>query len=184
MAIASVCLLRLWCTFCIDSDLQAVLHQLATHTIPLSFFATHYGSLTDDHAYHPNIRNMYMSTLVDDEKHEVGIFNQNFLVFLTLYVLSSLYSSTNSSTASLNLHSAPMSPIWPVYHFQWLNVPIPSRKISLKSSRRNCKSNKNNMHQRKFLWWRKQTSPISINSGQVQLTFLTIRSGAKKLSGG
>ncbi|KAF8960367.1 hypothetical protein BDZ97DRAFT_1922267 [Flammula alnicola] len=50
---------------------SAVLHELATHTIPLSFFATHYGSLTDDHAYHPNIRTMYMSTLVDDKKHEL-----------------------------------------------------------------------------------------------------------------
>ena len=50
---------------------QAVLHQLATHTLALSFFATHYGSLTDDFAYHPNIRNMHMKTLVDDEQREV-----------------------------------------------------------------------------------------------------------------
>ncbi|KAH9933798.1 uncharacterized protein B0H18DRAFT_1082925 [Fomitopsis serialis] len=49
----------------------AVLHQLATHTLALSFFATHYGSLTDDFAYHPNIRNMHMQTLVDDEKREL-----------------------------------------------------------------------------------------------------------------
>ncbi|THV02566.1 DNA mismatch repair protein Msh6 [Dendrothele bispora CBS 962.96] len=49
----------------------AVLHQLATHTQPLSFFATHYGALTDDFAYHPNIRNMHMSTLVDDEKRAI-----------------------------------------------------------------------------------------------------------------
>lgn len=55
-----------------DANLtQAVLHQLATHTLPLAFFATHYGSLTDDFAYHPNIRNMHMATLVDDEKREV-----------------------------------------------------------------------------------------------------------------
>lgn len=46
----------------------AVLHQLATHTLPLTFFATHYASLTDDFAYHPNVRSMHMSTLVDDEK--------------------------------------------------------------------------------------------------------------------
>jgi hypothetical protein len=51
---------------------QAVLHQLATHTLSLSFFATHYGSLTDDFAYHPNIRNMHMKTMVDDEKQEVS----------------------------------------------------------------------------------------------------------------
>lgn len=53
------------------TSVQAVLHQLATQTLALSFFATHYGSLTDDFAYHPNIRNMHMSTLVDDEKREV-----------------------------------------------------------------------------------------------------------------
>jgi DNA mismatch repair protein MSH6 len=57
-----------------DHDLvrQAVLHELATHTLPLAFFATHYGSLTDDFAYHPNIRNMHMSTMLDDEKHEAS----------------------------------------------------------------------------------------------------------------
>jgi len=49
----------------------AVLHQLATHTLPLCFFATHYGSLTDDFSYHPNIRTMYMSTMVDDEEKKV-----------------------------------------------------------------------------------------------------------------
>ncbi|KAF8636930.1 hypothetical protein AX17_003181 [Amanita inopinata Kibby_2008] len=49
----------------------AVLHQLATHTMPLAFFATHYGSLTDDYVYHPNIRNMYMSTIVDEEKRDI-----------------------------------------------------------------------------------------------------------------
>ncbi|KAF7338601.1 DNA mismatch repair protein [Mycena venus] len=49
----------------------AVLHQLATHTLPLSIFATHYGSLTDDFAYHPNIRNVYMETIVDEEKRDI-----------------------------------------------------------------------------------------------------------------
>ena len=49
-----------------------MLHQLATHTLSLSFFATHYGSLTDDFAYHPNIRNMHMKTMLDDEKREVS----------------------------------------------------------------------------------------------------------------
>lgn len=51
---------------------QAVLHELATRTLPLAFFATHYGSLTDDFAYHPNIRNMYMSTSLDDEQQKVS----------------------------------------------------------------------------------------------------------------
>ncbi|ORX33553.1 muts domain V-domain-containing protein [Kockovaella imperatae] len=49
----------------------AVLHHLATHTLPLGFFATHYGSLTDDYTYHPNIRRMHMKTHVDDEQHQV-----------------------------------------------------------------------------------------------------------------
>ncbi|KAF8184994.1 muts domain V-domain-containing protein [Mycena galopus ATCC 62051] len=49
----------------------AVLHQLATHTLPLSIFATHYGSLTDDFAYHPNIRNVYMQTIVDEDKRDI-----------------------------------------------------------------------------------------------------------------
>ncbi|KAF6764079.1 DNA mismatch repair protein msh6 [Ephemerocybe angulata] len=49
----------------------AVLHELATHTLPLAFFATHYGSLTDDYAYHPNISRMFMATEVDDEAHEL-----------------------------------------------------------------------------------------------------------------
>jgi len=63
----------------------AVLHHLATHTLPLAFFAvsqqssgvsladvqTHYGSLTDDYGYHPNIQNMHMKTHVDDDLKQV-----------------------------------------------------------------------------------------------------------------
>ncbi|WVQ93995.1 hypothetical protein IAU59_001073 [Kwoniella sp. CBS 9459] len=49
----------------------AVLHHLATHTLPLGFFATHYGSLTDDFTYHPNIRKMHMQTHVDDQLKQV-----------------------------------------------------------------------------------------------------------------
>lgn len=60
---------------------SAVLHQLATHTLSLSFFATHYGSLTDDYAYHPNVRNMHMKTLVDDEKREARRLFVPFLPF-------------------------------------------------------------------------------------------------------
>ncbi|PCH35419.1 DNA mismatch repair protein Msh6 [Wolfiporia cocos MD-104 SS10] len=71
----------------------AVLHQLATHTLALSFFATHYGSLTDDFAYHPNIRNMHMETMVDDEKRE--------LVFLYKLVEGIASSSFGTHVASL-----------------------------------------------------------------------------------
>ncbi|KII87843.1 hypothetical protein PLICRDRAFT_176607 [Plicaturopsis crispa FD-325 SS-3] len=76
----------------------AVLHQLATHTLPLSFFATHYGSLTDDFAYHPNIRNMHMATLVDDEKRE--------LVFL--YKLVEGVAASSFGTHVANLAGVPM----------------------------------------------------------------------------
>ncbi|KAI0319317.1 muts domain V-domain-containing protein [Amylostereum chailletii] len=71
----------------------AVLHQLATHTLALSFFATHYGSLTDDFAYHPNIRNMHMETMVDDEERE--------LVFLYKLVDGSATGSFGTHVANL-----------------------------------------------------------------------------------
>ncbi|EMD35324.1 hypothetical protein CERSUDRAFT_124668 [Gelatoporia subvermispora B] len=76
----------------------AVLHQLATHTLALSFFATHYGSLTDDYAYHPNIKNMHMETLVDDEKRE--------LVFL--YKLVEGVASSSFGTHVANLAGVPI----------------------------------------------------------------------------
>ncbi|KAN0131698.1 DNA mismatch repair protein Msh6 [Lactarius tabidus] len=76
----------------------AVLHQLATHTLALAFFATHYGSLTDDYAYHPNIRNMHMKTLVDDEKRE--------LVFL--YKLVGGIATSSFGTHVANLAGVPM----------------------------------------------------------------------------
>lgn len=72
---------------------SAVLHELATQTLPLAFFATHYGSLTDDFAYHPDIRNMHMSTLLDDEKQE--------LVFLYKLVEGVASSSFGTHVASL-----------------------------------------------------------------------------------
>ncbi|EGO03735.1 hypothetical protein SERLA73DRAFT_119383 [Serpula lacrymans var. lacrymans S7.3] len=71
----------------------AVLHQLATHTLPLAFFATHYGTLTSDFAYHPNVRNMHMATLLDDEKCE--------LVFLYKLVEGIAESSFGTHVASL-----------------------------------------------------------------------------------
>ncbi|KAI0350882.1 DNA mismatch repair protein Msh6 [Trametes cingulata] len=76
----------------------AVLHELATHTLSLSFFATHYGSLTDDFAYHPNIRNMHMETLVDDEKRE--------LVFL--YKLVDGVAGSSFGTHVANLAGVPL----------------------------------------------------------------------------
>ncbi|KAF8815734.1 hypothetical protein BYT27DRAFT_7079078, partial [Phlegmacium glaucopus] len=78
----------------------AVLHPLANHTFKsLSFFATHFGPLTDDCAYHPNIRTMHMSNLVDDEKQEV-----HFLDFFT----SSFMELQNRRTRVENLAGAPL----------------------------------------------------------------------------
>ncbi|KAG8216931.1 muts domain V-domain-containing protein [Butyriboletus roseoflavus] len=71
----------------------AVLHELATRRLPLAFFATHYGSLTDDFAYHPNIRNMHMSTSLDDE--------QKRLIFLYKLVDGVASSSFGTHVASL-----------------------------------------------------------------------------------
>ncbi|EKM57980.1 uncharacterized protein PHACADRAFT_116507 [Phanerochaete carnosa HHB-10118-sp] len=79
----------------------AVLHQLATHTLSLSFFATHYGSLTDDYAYHPNIRNMHMATHVDDENRE--------LIFL--YKLVEGVASSSFGTHVANLAGVPQEVI-------------------------------------------------------------------------
>ncbi|KAI0295767.1 muts domain V-domain-containing protein [Russula brevipes] len=76
----------------------AVLHRLATHTLALAFFATHYGSLTDDYAYHANIRNMHMKTLVDDEKRE--------LVFL--YKLIDGIATSSFGTHVANLAGVPL----------------------------------------------------------------------------
>ncbi|KZT23633.1 DNA mismatch repair protein Msh6 [Neolentinus lepideus HHB14362 ss-1] len=80
---------------------SAVLHHLATHILALSFFATHYGSLTDDFSYHPNIRNMHMETLVDDDKRE--------LVFL--YKLVEGVATSSFGTHVANLAGVPMEVI-------------------------------------------------------------------------
>ncbi|KAK2461207.1 hypothetical protein APHAL10511_006734 [Amanita phalloides] len=79
----------------------AVLHQLATHTLPLAFFATHYSALTDDYTYHPNIRNMYMSTIVDEEKRDI--------VFL--YKLAEGVATSSFGTHVANLAGVPLSVI-------------------------------------------------------------------------
>ncbi|KAK4705468.1 DNA mismatch repair protein MSH6, partial [Phenoliferia sp. Uapishka_3] len=49
----------------------AVLHRLATHVGCIGFFATHFTSLTEDFAYHPQIRLCQMATQVDDETKAV-----------------------------------------------------------------------------------------------------------------
>ncbi|KAJ7093127.1 muts domain V-domain-containing protein [Mycena epipterygia] len=76
----------------------AVLHQLATHTLPLSIFATHYGSLTDDFAYHPNIKNVHMATIVDEDKRDI--------VFL--YKLVEGVATSSFGTHVANLAGVPL----------------------------------------------------------------------------
>ncbi|KAJ7043296.1 muts domain V-domain-containing protein [Mycena alexandri] len=76
----------------------AVLHQLATHTLPLSIFATHYSSLTNDFEYHPNIRNVHMATLVDDDKRDI--------VFL--YKLVEGVATSSFGTHVANLAGVPL----------------------------------------------------------------------------
>ncbi|KDQ07318.1 hypothetical protein BOTBODRAFT_167161 [Botryobasidium botryosum FD-172 SS1] len=83
----------------------AVLHQLATHTLALACFATHYGSLTDDFKYHPSIRCCYMKTVVDDEKHEAITPVQ--LIFL--YQLATGAASSSFGTHVANLAGVPCS---------------------------------------------------------------------------
>ncbi|QRV90722.1 DNA mismatch repair protein MutS [Ceratobasidium sp. AG-Ba] len=50
---------------------SSVLRELATNTLPLTLFATHYSSLTETGEKHPNIRNMTMETVVDEEKRQL-----------------------------------------------------------------------------------------------------------------
>jgi DNA mismatch repair protein MSH6 len=52
----------------------AVLHHLATHTLALTCFATHYSSLTEDYGKRAEVRCMHMATGFDDEKREVRCF--------------------------------------------------------------------------------------------------------------
>lgn len=49
----------------------SVLHRLATHIGCIGFFATHFTSLTEDYANHPEIRLCNMLTQLDDHSHAV-----------------------------------------------------------------------------------------------------------------
>ena len=57
---------------------------------------THYGSLTDDYTYHPNIRKMHMMTNVDDEQRQVV-----FLYKLIPGVAESSHGTRESTDAHL-----------------------------------------------------------------------------------
>ena len=50
---------------------QAVLHHIATHIGCIGFFATHYHSLAEEFAGHPEIRNKRMRIHVDEVKREI-----------------------------------------------------------------------------------------------------------------
>jgi DNA mismatch repair protein MSH6 len=65
-----------------------VLRELATKTLPLTLFATHYSSLTDMGEKHPNIRNMTMQTVVDDEKRQVSNILDKLEYLLTRFTIA------------------------------------------------------------------------------------------------
>jgi len=50
---------------------QAVLHHVATHIGCVGFFATHYHSLAEEFAFHPEVRNMRMQIHVDEQARRV-----------------------------------------------------------------------------------------------------------------
>ncbi|CAN3362434.1 DNA mismatch repair protein Msh6p [Diutina catenulata] len=50
---------------------EAVLHHLATHVQPLGFFATHFGSLVDAFANHPQVKPWRMQISVDDSTRTI-----------------------------------------------------------------------------------------------------------------
>ncbi|KAI5476724.1 hypothetical protein MNV49_007314 [Pseudohyphozyma bogoriensis] len=71
----------------------AVLHRLATHVGCIGFFATHFTSLTEDFAYHPQIRLCNMQTQVSDDTRAV--------IFLYKLVLGSAPKSYGPHVASM-----------------------------------------------------------------------------------
>lgn len=66
-----------------------MLRELATNTLPLALFATHYSSLTEMGEKHPNIRNMTMQTVVDEEKRQVSLPLKEFYYNYTNYTIPS-----------------------------------------------------------------------------------------------
>jgi DNA mismatch repair protein MSH6 len=115
----------------------AVLHQLSTHTLPLCCFATHYSSLTDDYKYHPNIRNMHMGTIVDEEERKVCVFfhGTSDMKSNTLTRFhASLFSLTNSRVELQKVLSVPMLQALREYPPLLLNVLMTSLRTSPNNS--------------------------------------------------
>jgi DNA mismatch repair protein MSH6 len=50
---------------------QAVLHHIATHIGCIGYFATHYHSLAEEFAAHPEVRNRRMRIHVDDKQRQI-----------------------------------------------------------------------------------------------------------------
>ena len=50
---------------------QAVLHHIATHVGCIGYFATHYHSLAEEFASHPEVRNKRMRIHVDAERRQI-----------------------------------------------------------------------------------------------------------------
>lgn len=113
----------------------AVLHQLATHVLPLCCFATHYSSLTDDYNYHPNIRNMHMGTVMDEDERKVCMSLTFMACSLTNYWTILSWSSHTSLPEVRQSHLLEhMSPALQAYRLMLSNVPSKSRMILLNNS--------------------------------------------------
>ena len=138
-----------------EKHFQAVLHQLATHTLPLAFFATHYGSLTDDFAYHPNIRRMHMATLVDEDKRDVSFPSLILYPVLKLF-LSSLPFYSNLLKELPSLRSGHMWPTWPGCRWTSSSELMWCRKILPSNSSRGWRTRRRNrlLHDYRWSRWR------------------------------
>jgi len=101
---------------------MAVLYYLANHSRALSLFATHYSNLTSDFSRHPNIRNLHMSSVLDDDKHE--------LVFLYKLISGAASSSFGTHVASL----AGVSPSV-VHRAQVVSGDFAAKFLAIQSSR-------------------------------------------------
>ncbi|KAJ3556566.1 hypothetical protein NM688_g1958 [Phlebia brevispora] len=140
----------------------AVLHQLATHTLALAFFATHYGSLTDDYSYHPNIRNMHMSTLVDDEKRELV-----FLYKLVEGVASSSFGTHVANLAGVPIEVVERADVVSKDFARQFKEKIEGRKKNTKRERRCCRSPPKPISRTCTAWLRANMAFLPMPSGSA-----------------
>jgi DNA mismatch repair protein MSH6 len=118
---------------------MAVLYYLASQSRSLTLFATHYSSLTTDFSHHPNIKNMHMSSVLDDEKREVrypmiAIDGKN----LTPFQLVFLYKLVSGAApSSFGTHVASLAGVSPqvVQRAQTISDDFAAKFLAIQSSR-------------------------------------------------